>query len=212
MRGYVALLLLLAAIWGASFMFIKIAVDELAPTTTMFLRLAFSALPLLALVVYKLGVRQAWDQLRAITKAAVVLGIVNTALPFTLIAWGETRIDSGVAAIANASLPIFVVILAFFFRKSESATGIEALRSPARARGRCSPHGRASQGRPGRRRRNARRDRRVLRVRGRDALHPEHPRRGAERRPRRRVDHVGRRLACAARESRRRRRTRRAGA
>ena len=52
MRGYVALLLLLAAIWGASFMFIKIAVDELAPTTTMFLRLAFSALPLLALVVY----------------------------------------------------------------------------------------------------------------------------------------------------------------
>ena len=78
MRGYVALLLLLAAIWGASFMFIKIAVDELAPTTTMFLRLAFSALPLLALVVYKLGVRQAWDQLRAITKAAVILGIVNT--------------------------------------------------------------------------------------------------------------------------------------
>jgi drug/metabolite transporter (DMT)-like permease len=124
MRGYVALLLLLAAIWGASFMFIKIAVGELAPTTTMFLRLAFSALPLLALVVYKLGLRPAWDQLRAITKAAVVLGIVNTALPFTLIAWGETRIDSGVAAIANASLPIFVVILAFFFRKSESATGI----------------------------------------------------------------------------------------
>jgi drug/metabolite transporter (DMT)-like permease len=123
MRGYVALLLLLAAIWGASFMFIKIAVEELEPTTTMFLRLAFSALPLLALVVYKLGVRPAWDQLRAITKAAVILGIVNTALPFTLIAWGETRIDSGVAAIANATVPIFVTILAFFFRKSESATG-----------------------------------------------------------------------------------------
>jgi drug/metabolite transporter (DMT)-like permease len=123
MRGYVALLLLLAAIWGASFMFIKIAVDELAPTTTMFLRLAFSAAPLLALVVYKLGTGQAWSELRAITKAAAILGVVNTALPFTLIAWGETRIDSGVAAIGNASMPIFVTILAFRFRKSESATG-----------------------------------------------------------------------------------------
>src|ERR1043165_2239456 len=124
MRGYVALLLLLAAIWGASFMFIKIAVEELEPATTMFLRLAFSALPLLALVVYKLGARAGWEQLRAITKAAVILGIINTALPFTLIAWGETRIDSGVAAIGNATVPIFVTILAFFFRKSETATGI----------------------------------------------------------------------------------------
>jgi drug/metabolite transporter (DMT)-like permease len=123
MRGYVALLLLLAAIWGASFMFIKIAVDELAPTTTMFLRLAFSAAPLVALVVYKLGTSQAWSQLRAITKAAAILGVINTALPFTLIAWGETRIDSGVAAIGNASMPIFVTILAFRFRKSETATG-----------------------------------------------------------------------------------------
>jgi drug/metabolite transporter (DMT)-like permease len=123
-RGYVALLLLLAAIWGASFMFIKIAVEELEPTTTMFLRLAFSAIPLLALVVYNLGLRPAWEQLRAITKAAVILGIINTALPFTLIAWGETRIDSGVAAIGNAAVPIFVTILAFFFRKSETATGV----------------------------------------------------------------------------------------
>src|ERR671922_445535 len=127
MRGYVPLLLLLAAIWGASFMFIKIAVDELAPTTTMFLRLAFSAVPLLALVAYKLGVRKAWRDLRAITKAAVILGVVNTALPFTLIAWGETKIDSGVAAIGNASMPIFVVLLAFRFRKSERATGSRLL-------------------------------------------------------------------------------------
>src|SRR5881628_1774676 len=102
MRGYVALLLLLAAIWGASFMFIKIAVDELAPTTTMALRLACSALPLLALVGVTLGRRRAVAEVRRITQAAIILGVVNTALPFTLIAWGETRIDSGVAAIGNA--------------------------------------------------------------------------------------------------------------
>src|SRR6266545_1027413 len=104
-------------------MFIKIAVDELAPTTTMALRLGFSALPLLALVVVKLGLRPAAAQLGQITRAAIILGVVNTALPFTLIAWGETRIDSGVAAIGNASMPIFVVLLALRFRSSERATG-----------------------------------------------------------------------------------------
>jgi len=124
MRGYAFLLLLLAAIWGASFMFIKIAVDELEPTTTMFLRLAFSAFPLVALVVYKLGLKPAAEQLRQVTRAAIILGVVNTAAPFTLIAWGETKIDSGVAAIANASVPIFVAVLALRFRPSERPTGV----------------------------------------------------------------------------------------
>ena len=123
MRGYVPLLLLLAAIWGASFMFIKIAVDELAPTTTMALRLVFSAIPLLAIVVLKHGRGPAFSEMRSITKAAMFLGIISTALPFTLIAWGETKIDSGVAAIGNASMPIFVAILAIKFRASERATG-----------------------------------------------------------------------------------------
>jgi drug/metabolite transporter (DMT)-like permease len=98
MRGYVPLLLLLAAIWGASFMFIKIAVDELAPTTTMAFRLVLSAVPLVAIVVAKRGLRPAWSEARSIVRAAMFLGIVSTALPFTLIAWGETKIDSGVAA------------------------------------------------------------------------------------------------------------------
>src|SRR4029450_8206283 len=123
MRGYVALLLLLAAIWGASFMFIKIAVDELAPTTTMALRLVFSAFPLLAIVFVKRGFRPASAEMRTIVVPAMILGVFSTALPFTLIAWGETKIDSGVAAIGNASMPIFVAILALRFRKSERATG-----------------------------------------------------------------------------------------
>jgi drug/metabolite transporter (DMT)-like permease len=123
MRGYVPLLLLLAAIWGASFMFIKIAVDELAPTTTMALRLVLSAIPLLAIIALNRGLRPALREMRSITRAAMFLGIVSTALPFTLIAWGETKIDSGVAAIGNASMPIFVAALAIKFRSSERATG-----------------------------------------------------------------------------------------
>ena len=61
--------------------------------------------------------------MRSIIRAAMILGVLSTALPFTLIAWGETKIDSGVAAIGNASMPIFVALLALRFRKSERATG-----------------------------------------------------------------------------------------
>jgi drug/metabolite transporter (DMT)-like permease len=127
MRGYVGLLLLLAAIWGSSFMFIKIAVDELAPTTTMALRLVFSAIPLLAIVLYKHGFAPATAEMRSIVRAGMILGVLSTALPFTLIAWGETKIDSGVAAIGNASMPIFVALLALRFRRSERATGSKAV-------------------------------------------------------------------------------------
>jgi drug/metabolite transporter (DMT)-like permease len=52
------------------------------------------------------------------------LGVVNGAIPFTLIAWGEKHIDSGVAAIANASMPIFVVLLAIRFKPSERVHGL----------------------------------------------------------------------------------------
>ena len=55
----------------------QIAVDDLAPTTTMFLRLLFSALPLLALVVYRLGLGPAERQIRSVTKPAILLGIIE---------------------------------------------------------------------------------------------------------------------------------------
>ena len=124
MRGYVPLLLLLAAIWGSSFMFIKIAVDELEPTTTMAGRLVLAAIPLVGLLIMRHGWSAAWRKMGAITKPAIVLGAVNTALPFTLIAWGETHVDSGIAAIANASVPIFVAVLAIWFRPGERSTGL----------------------------------------------------------------------------------------
>jgi drug/metabolite transporter (DMT)-like permease len=55
---------------------------------------------------------------------AWAIGFLNAAFPFTLIAWGEKYVDSGVAAIANASVPIFVVILAFWFNPSERVRGV----------------------------------------------------------------------------------------
>jgi drug/metabolite transporter (DMT)-like permease len=89
----------------------------------MALRLVLSAIPLLAIVVLKHGLTPAFSEMRSIARAAMILGIISTALPFTLIAWGETKIDSGVAAIGNASMPVFVAALAIRFRASERATG-----------------------------------------------------------------------------------------
>ena len=72
MRGYVPLLLLLAAIWGSSFMFIKIAVDELEPTTTMAARLVFAAIPLVGLLILRHGWSKAWRDMGKITKPAII--------------------------------------------------------------------------------------------------------------------------------------------
>jgi drug/metabolite transporter (DMT)-like permease len=125
-RGYVPLLLVLALIWGSSFMFIEIAIDDLSPAATMTGRLLFASAALGAVLVAKRGFRQAVRCLRDFGWAGIVLGVISTALPFWLIAWGQTRIDSGIAAIGNASMPIFVALLATKFARHERVTGVRA--------------------------------------------------------------------------------------
>jgi len=126
-RGYVTVLLVLAAIWGSSFMFIKLAIEDLTPTATMFGRCLIATLFLGGILIAKRGVRGAAGCVRQFGTAGFVLGIISTALPFWLIAWGETRIDSGIAAIGNASMPIFVALLAIKFAPHERVTGVRAL-------------------------------------------------------------------------------------
>ena len=123
MRVYLGLLLSLAAIWGASFMFIEIALDDLAPTTLMAGRVVVASLMLVGLM----AARGTIQRLRVAGWRAFALGIINSALPFTLIAWGQEHIDSGVAAIANATVPIWVAILAIWFAASERATGLRVV-------------------------------------------------------------------------------------
>jgi drug/metabolite transporter (DMT)-like permease len=123
-RGYVPLLLIVAGIWGSSYLFIKVAVDEIEPAAMMELRLVLAALVLVPFVVLRLGRERAGAELRATGLGAWVLGAANMAIPFTLIAWGEKHIDSGIAAIANASVPIFVAALAIKFRPSERVAGL----------------------------------------------------------------------------------------
>jgi len=124
LRGYVPLLAIVAAIWGASYLFIKVAVDEVEPAAMMFFRLVLASAVLVPLIVWRLGRRDAVQGVRATGWRSFGVGLLNAALPFTLIAWGEKHIDSGIAAIANASVPIFVVLLALRFNPSERVRGL----------------------------------------------------------------------------------------
>jgi drug/metabolite transporter (DMT)-like permease len=123
-RGYVPLLLIVAGIWGASYLFIKVAVDEIEPTAMMDLRLLLAAAVLVPVLAFRFGLREATAAVRSTGIGAFILGVSNMALPFVLIAWGEKHIDSGVAAIANASVPIFVALLALRFNPGERVTGM----------------------------------------------------------------------------------------
>jgi drug/metabolite transporter (DMT)-like permease len=119
MRRPAVILVLLALIWGASFMLIKIADRQLAPATLILGRLGSATLLLAAIAVARLGTRETLAQMRGAWRWLVVVGIVNTALPFWLLSWGERRIDSGLASIIQGAVPIFNALLAFaFFREA----------------------------------------------------------------------------------------------
>ena len=122
MNRYWPMLLLLAAVWGASYFFIKVAVDEVEPAPMMAFRTLLAAAVLLAYVVWRLGREGAFADLRAAWRHCFVLGILNAALPFWLIGWGEKHIDSGLAAVVQASVPIFNALLILRFLPHERLT------------------------------------------------------------------------------------------
>ena len=124
MRRPAVILTLLALIWGASFMLIKIADRQLAPSTLILGRLASAALLLAAIALVRLGPRETLAQIRGAWQWLVVIGLVNTLLPFWLLSWGETRIDSGLASIIQGSVPIFNALLAFAFFREARVGGI----------------------------------------------------------------------------------------
>jgi drug/metabolite transporter (DMT)-like permease len=116
------MLVVLALIWGSSFMFIKVAVRELDPATLILGRLALAALTLAIVVPLAVGTRTTLEQLRLHWRWLAVVGLLNTAVPFWLLSWGETRIDSGLASIIQASVPIFNAVLAFAFFHEQRVT------------------------------------------------------------------------------------------
>jgi drug/metabolite transporter (DMT)-like permease len=123
-RRHLAMLLGLAMLWGASFLFIKVAVRELTPATLIVGRLGLAAITLGLLVPFVVGTGETLRQLRAYAGWLVVVALVNTAIPFWLLSWGETRIDSGLASIIQASVPIFNAVIAFVAFREVRVTGV----------------------------------------------------------------------------------------
>ena len=108
------LLVFLSILWGGSFFFAKIAVDELPPLTLALGRVGIAA-ALLAVLAGRAGLvslARAWP-------AFAVLGLLNNVIPFTLIFWGQTHIPSGLASIFNATTPIFTALIAHFATRDE---------------------------------------------------------------------------------------------
>ena len=111
-----ALLVLLAAIWGASFTLIKVAVDTIPAVTLTASRLILAA-AVLAVVALIAG--QRFKPTRRLVLGIAAAGFFGNALPFTLISWGEEVIDSGLAAILMAVMPLTTVFLAHLFTGDE---------------------------------------------------------------------------------------------
>jgi len=123
-RRYPAMLATVALLWGASFMFIKIAVRELAPATLVAGRIGIGALTLALIVPFLAGGRATVAAIREKLGWLVAVGLVNIAVPFWLLSWGETRIDSGLASIIQGSVPIFNAVIAFGFFRDVRVTGL----------------------------------------------------------------------------------------
>jgi drug/metabolite transporter (DMT)-like permease len=117
------MLLALSAIWGSSFMFIKVGVRELEPSTLVAGRLVLAALTLVVIVTARMPLRRASGQVREHLGAFLFVALLNSVVPFWLLAWGETKIDSGLAALLQACAPLFTALLAFFFVRSERVSG-----------------------------------------------------------------------------------------
>ena len=117
---YWPLILTLAAVWGTSYLFIKVGVDGgFSPGALMAGRALIAGIVLLGYLALTIGVAKAGADLRAAWRESLVLGVLNAALPFWLVAWGEEHIDSSVAAIAQATVPIFSLLIGLRFLPHE---------------------------------------------------------------------------------------------
>jgi drug/metabolite transporter (DMT)-like permease len=113
-----ALLLLLATLWGASYTFIKLGVATIAPITLITARTAIAGLLLLAIMRWR-GVRLPRDG--ATWRRFLLQACLNSVIPWTLLAWGERSVDAGLATILNSASPIFTFLLTAAVTRHEAA-------------------------------------------------------------------------------------------
>ena len=113
------LLTVLAALWGGSFFFARIAVAEIHPLTLVLLRVSIAAV---ALNVYLLATGRSLAAARALAPAFFVMGLLNNVVPFSLMFAGQTELGAGMASVLNATTPFWTIMLAAALG-SEEKTG-----------------------------------------------------------------------------------------
>lgn len=114
------MLVLLSVFWGGSFLFVGIAVSDFQPFSVAFLRVAIATV-VLWIVALAMGVEM--PKKRSIWVSFLLMGAINGAIPFSLIAWGQSHIASGVASILIATTPLIAVVAAHFTTTDERMTG-----------------------------------------------------------------------------------------
>lgn len=129
-----ALLTLLATLWGASYTFIKLGVATIPPVTLIALRTLIAGSVLL-LILRARGIRLPRDL--ATWRSFAIQACINSVIPFTLIAWAETQIEASLAAILNSTTPIFTFLLTWAVTRHEAVTLRKALGTAAGLTGIC---------------------------------------------------------------------------
>ena len=114
----IGLLVVLSFLWGASFTLIEVAIDTIPPATIVFGRLVIGASLLLLMAIWS-GVT--FPKSLSRWAALLLQGILQSALPFTLISWGQKYIDSGLAGLLNTTPPLFVFLIGFFLLRDRTA-------------------------------------------------------------------------------------------
>src|ERR1700761_5900031 len=108
-------LLILAALWGASFLFIRVGVTDFGVAPLMALRVGIGALFLLIVLVARRPVRESLDTLRTRAWPLLIVGILNSAAPFCLFAYAELTLSAGVTSVINASTPLWGALVAYLW-------------------------------------------------------------------------------------------------
>ena len=108
---HLLLLLLLAAIWGASFLFARVSAPEFGPITFTSIRIGIAALALLPILFLKNHWQILWENLGLIAFIAVL----NSALPFMLLAYTTLYLSAGVTSVLNSLVPIFSAVIAHYY-------------------------------------------------------------------------------------------------
>ena len=118
----ILILIVLSVLWGGSFFFFEVLLEYWQPLTIVTLRVAIAALVLWCVV---LGRRVPMPKTGKAWMALLVVGILNNALPFFLIVWGQTHITAGMSSILNATTPFFTVVVAGALLADERITGLK---------------------------------------------------------------------------------------